>query len=250
MNIENILKRYQFETGEIKIISFGNLKIRLQREKNGWFIHSFEDNLEQETEEKGEYFHTGESNTLYLSPVLPEKPMVFKGSKLSVLPFEKLNFYLKIPLAVQIYQASKKPENLIKEIIHTRLSDTWFGEPDNGEIALNAGSDFFLSLTDIEPEEYEAICPIAVLNNADNILELQRLIIRVDNLSIYQKGTKNITSQVKLEYKGKDVLSSVSYGIAKNIHGDKPHLLAKPRNEQNSALKINFHFIKNIYKNM
>lgn len=252
MNTDTIFKKYQFEPGEIKLIPFGKISIKVQREKSGWFVRNYDQNENNESnDDKGDYFRTGESNSLFIAPELPGKPLVFKGNKLALLPYEKLDFYIKIPLILQIYRTSKKPENLIKEITHTRLSDTWFGEPDNGEIALNSGSEYFLDLDKITCDDFEAICPVSVYNNAGNILELQRVIIRVENLSLYLKNTKLITSQVKLEYKGKEILSSANYVTTKNIHGEKTQLLVKPRTEQGSnALKINFLFIRNIYKNM
>jgi hypothetical protein len=154
-------------------------------------------------------------------------------------------------LVIQIYHSSKKSENLIKEIAHTRLSDTWFGEPDNGEPAFSIGTDFYIESKDTNPEIYEAICPISVFNNSDKLLEIQNLIIRVEHLNLYLYHEKVISSIVKIEYKGKDAISSADYGYSKTWHGEKQQIIAKPRSESNSSsLKINFHFIRTIYKNM
>lgn len=253
MNIETILKKYNLLPGNTQTIEFGDLLILLKRKEQGWFIYSGLKNDEEKNPEpeEGDYFQSGASNALYLAPALPNKPLVFKGNKLSVTPGEKLTFFIKIPLIVQIYHSSKKSENLIKEIAHTRLSDTWFGEPVNGEPAFSIGTDFYLDVKDTNLEIFEAICPISVFNNSDKLLEIQNLIIRVEHLNLYLYHEKVISSIVKIEYKGKDAISSADYGYPKTWHGEKQQIIAKPRSDSNSnSLKINFHFIRNIYKNM
>ena len=255
MNIESVLKKYNIPPENTQIIEFGDLRILIKRKEHGWFI--FSDSTKEDDEEtkpapeEGDYFQTGASNILYLVPALPNKPLVFKGNKLSVSPDEKLTFFIKIPLVVQLYHSSKKDENLMKEISHTRLSDTWFGEPDNGEPAFSIGTDFYLDLKNTNVEIFEAICPISVFNNSDKLLDIQNLIIRTEHLHLYLNNDKVISSVVKIEYKGKDAISSADYSYSKTWHGEKQQVIAKPRSDSNSnSLKINFHFIRNIYKNI
>jgi hypothetical protein len=81
------------------------------------------------------------------------------------------------------------------------------------------------------------------------VLEVERLIIRVENLALYLNENKLITSQVAIEYKGKDIISSASFHFSKYIHGEKAETVLQPRSSvSKNLLKINFHFIKNLYK--
>jgi hypothetical protein len=197
-----------------------------------------------------DYFQTGNSNTLIIAPALPVKPLVFKGTGLNVLPNQKLTFFLRIPLAFQIYFSKILPENLLKEISYKRLSDTWFGEPDMGEPAFALGSEYYLEMDEIEIADLEAICPVTVHNTSAEILNVQRLIIRDENVTLYKNRDKIITSVVHVEYKGKEVASEVDYNYSKDYHGEKQEIIAKPRNASGkNLLKLNFHFIKNIYRN-
>ncbi|MEE4285987.1 MAG: DUF432 domain-containing protein [Mariniphaga sp.] len=248
-----IFGKHQIAPGEHHFFSDVNFLIGVKREKEGWILLNIENPAAERPEDtdfsEGEYFQTGKSNSFFIAPAFPEKPLVFKGSKLHVSPGQKLAFFLKIPLAVQVYFSKIQPENLLKEFPVRRLSDTWFGEPFSGEPAFSLGSDFSLTMEKIEPAVFETICPISIYNNSPGVLEVERLIIRVENLAIYRNEGKLITSQVAIEYKGKDSISSASYHYSKNIHGEKAEILLKPRAESSkNLLKINFHFIKNLYK--
>ncbi len=248
-----LFRKLQIEPGDHRIIELEKFRVGIKRESEGWFFLQFDDQQEDEKTtpdfSTGEFYQTGKSNSLLISPSLPLKPLVFKGSGLFVSPGQKLLFYLKIPLTVQLYFSKIQPEKLLKEIFVNPLSNTWFGDPDSGEPAFSLGNEYFLKPENAQPGSYEALCPISIYNNSPGVLEVERLIIRVENLTLYKINGKIVTSLVSLEYKGKDVISSASYHYSKSIHGEKAEIIAKPQSSMaKSMLKINFHFIKNIYK--
>ncbi len=254
MNLESILKKHKFQTDETKLIDIGCVQLSATRKSEGWHLITTDncpnDDIDLNTDATlSDYFQTGISNTLIIAPALPVKPLVFKGSGLNVLPNQKLTFFLKIPLAFQIYFSKILPENLLREITYKRLSDTWFGEPDSGEPAFSLGSEYFLYIDDITITELEAICPVIVHNSSNEILNVQRLIIRDENITLYKNGGKIVTSVVHVEFKGNEVASAVDYNYSKQYNGEKQEILAKPRNTSGkNLLNINFHFIKNIYR--
>jgi hypothetical protein len=248
-----IYGKHQIMPGEHRILSDENFSIGAKRKKEGWVLKNMENpasaNSENTDFTEGEYFQTGKSNSLFIAPSLPVKPLVFKGIGLNVSPGQRLNFFLKIPLTVQVYFSKDLPENLLKAFPVKRLSDTWFGEAFSGEPAFALGSEFFFSMEEINCAEFEAICPISIYNSAPGVLEVERLIIRVENMALYKKDEKIITSLAVIDYKGKDTISVANYRYSKKIHGEKAEMIAKPRSTvSKNMLKINFHFIKNIYK--
>lgn len=254
MNVISILGKHQVQPGNSEIIKMGCINLNATREKKGWYLYTTEigkeDNpsdLKKNTD--NDFFQTGKSNSLLIEPALPAKPMVFKGTMLNVLPGQRLTFFLKIPLSFQIYYSRKLPENLLKEIVYKKLSDTWFGEPDNGEAAFALGSEYFLDFDKIESSDCEAICPVTVFNNSQKILTLQRLIIRNDFVALYKNEGKIVGSEVLIEFKGSDIMSSAEYRYNKIYNGEKQETLANAQNSSSkNLLKMNFHFIKNIYK--
>lgn len=249
MESNSLLRKHQFVADETKEFQFGSAVVVVKREKEGWYFW-LKNNQNNNGKEKAEYFQTGKSNTLVIQPALPEKPLIFKGSQLFVSPKQKLTFFIKIPLNIQLCYSKGLPENCFREFTWTRLSDSWFGEPDSGEAAFSAGGEYYLKLENVQTNDYEAVCPITVFNNSAIPLELQRLIIRVENLTLYLNSGQIVTSMVEIEYKGKDIVSSANYHYSKIYNGEKQEVIAKPRNAAaRSMLKINFHFIKNIWNN-
>lgn len=254
MKLNSIYIKHQVLPGNSKTIALENSSLEIKREKEGWFLYMPNENENKEASKQqnafqGDYFQTGKSNSLIINPALQAKPLVFKGSNLMVAPQQKLTFFIKTPLILQVFYAKILPENLLKEYPSKRLSDTWFGEPDSGEPAFSIGNEFSLDFDAVETNAVEAVCPVTVYNNSATLLEIQRLIIRVENLALYQIEEKIITSLVKIEYKGKDINSSADIGLSKTFHGEKPHLIGKPRvTDLKNMLKLNFHFIRNIYK--
>ncbi len=242
MDTKQLLGKQQVQPGNSHTLEFENEKITITREKEGWSFLSSNNGQK-------EYYHTGKSNSLVIQPSLPEKPLVFKGSRMNVSPRQKLTFFLRIPLSIQIYFSKVVPENLIKTIAVARLSDTWFGEPDTGEAAFALGNSYFLSMEEIATTDFEAICPVVIFNNSTTVLEVERLIIRTENMALFRNAGKIVTSVVQVEYRGKEITSSAEYHYSKLFNGEKQDTIAKPRNGSGkSTLKINFHFIKNIYR--
>lgn len=249
MNLNSIFGKHQFSPAETKSYHFGETEIEITRQKEGWNIRKGNKG-NNNMNEAGEYFQTGKSNALVIQPALPEKPIIFKGNQLFVSPKQKFTFFIKIPLNIQLFYSKGSPENIFKEFSWKRLSDSWFGEPDFGEPAFSIGNEYFLKFDDIKTNNFEAICPVSVFNNSPVPLEVQRLIIRSDDLTLYSNAEKIVTSLVEIEYKGKDIVSSADYHYSKVYNGEKQEILAKPRNPSSkSMLKINFHFIKNIWSN-
>jgi hypothetical protein len=253
MSTNEIFGKHQVTPGNTKSFVLGDSMLWLKREKEGWYVLQTGNQDEQKEEPDftgAEYFQTGKSNSIVIAPALPVKPMVFKGSQLKVSIKQKFTFFLKIPVTIQIYYSKNMEENLLKEIPFKRLSDTWFGEPDSGEAAFALGNEYYLDFESIETSPFEAICPVSIFNNSPGTLEIQRQIIRVENLALYKNNNKIVTSMVQVEYKGQQILSSADYHYSKIYDGEKQDILTKPRNASGkNLLKMNFHFIKNIYKN-
>lgn len=254
MDLESILQKHRIQPDTTKVINIGCVQLSATRTKEGWHLVTADncpddDIALDEASTISDYYQTGKSNSLIIAPALPVKPMVFKGSGLNVLPEQRVTIFVKIPLTFQIYFSKIQPENLLREITYKRMSNTWFGEPDSGEPAFTLGSEYFLNFDEIVITDFEAICPITVKNSATENLNVQRLIIRDENLTLYKNGNRMVTSTVHVEYKGTDIVSSVDYQYSKQYCGEKQEILAKPRNSSGrSPLKLNFHFIKTIYR--
>jgi hypothetical protein len=259
MDFINGSQIYQINNGQGLEVRAGTLHLHIGRISSGWAFKSLEtvsrfpqiELVHRESAiqvSESDLFQTGKSDKLYILPALPSRPVVLKNSGMRILPGQNMRFFLKIPLNLQFYSDNPVPENFITEYSVIRLSDTWFGEPDDGELAFALGSYYQKDEGLLELQPWEAVCPVRISNNSGLMLEVQRFIVRVENLALVRSGGRIMTSMIEIEYKGRDQVSNATYHIGRSVHGADYQELSAPRYYTGkSGLKINFHFIKNIY---
>jgi len=262
MNPKSFWKKYDFAVNQTLHYKAGYAEVYIKHIQNGWLVKSqLNDQVSDEliVEEIPDLdddsdvlrFYAGESHQLLVVPALPDKAVVFRNNKnIKLSAGESANLFLRIPLTMQFYFQEVKDENRLMEIPLQRLSDTWFGEIDSGEQAYSIGSNYENSFSEVRATAWEAISSVEIINNTAGILELQRLILRVEDFNIYLKNNKLLTSHAKIEFKGQEHAGSVNLGVRKDMHGEKPVLVAKPRSlDTKNLLRRSFFFIKNMYQN-
>ncbi|MFA5330693.1 MAG: DUF432 domain-containing protein [Prolixibacteraceae bacterium] len=261
MNPQAFWNKYEFSVGQTLLFKVGNAEVFVKHIQNGWLMKtriSTEPFAEIQTEavEGMEddsnvlHFQTGKSNILHVVPALPNKAVVFRNNKnIKVSAGQSASLFFRIPLTIQFYFQEIKDENRMFEMPLQRLSDTWFGEPDNGEAAYSIGSNYDKSIDEVQASSWEAVAPVEIINNTTGLLDLQRLILRVEEFSLFLKNKQLLSNHVAIEFKGQEHAGSVNLTTSKELHGQKPVQLAKPRNtESKNLLRKSFYFIKNIYQ--
>ena len=261
MNPQSFWKKYEFTINQTLRFKAGFVEVLMKYVGNGWMIKSqvldqpFADLEAEEVENfenDSEVFHyqTGKSNELIVVPAFPNKAVVFRNNKnIKISAGESASLYFRIPLTLQFYFQEVKEENRLFEIPLQRLSDTWFGEADMGEPAFSIGSNFDTEISEVKVMPWEAISPVEIINNTTGVFELQRLILRVEDFSLFLKNKQLFSNHVAIEFKGPEHAGSVNLSLKKEIHGQKPLQLAKPRNAVGrNLLRKSFFFIKNIYQ--
>jgi hypothetical protein len=261
MNLHNFWNKYEFSVNQTLLFKAGFLEVFVKHINNGWQIRSRNVNVpypELQFEEVDGFddesdifsFQTGKSHELYVMPAMPNKAVVFRNNKnIRISAGESANLFFRIPLTFQLYFQEIKDENRLFEAPLQRLSDTWFGEPDNGEPAYSIGSNYDLEFEKVERCSWEAITPVEIVNDTATVFELQRLILRVEEFSLYLKNNQLLSNQVSIGFSGPEHDGSVNLSVKKALHGSKPVLLVKPRaGGEKNLLRKSFYFIKNIYQ--
>ena len=262
MNPNSFWKKYEFAENQTRSFKAGYAEISVKHIESGWLVKSRKTDLASDdllVEEIPEFaddsdvlrFYTGESHQLMVVPALPDKAVVFRNNKnIKISARESANLFFRIPLTIQFYFQEVKDENRLMEIPLQRLSDTWFGEIDSGEPAYSIGGNFNESLSEVRATTWEAISSVKILNNTAGVLEVQRLILRVEDFNIYLKNKQLLASHATIEFKGQEQIGSVNLGVSNEIHGEKPVLIAKSRSsDTKNLLRRSFFFIKNMYQN-
>ena len=261
MNPQSFWKKYEFTVNQTLQFKAGFAEVLVQHIANGWLIKSQvrdQPSLTLEAEEvegfendaEVYHFQSGKSNELIAVPAFPNKALVFRNNKnLKISAGEAASLYFRIPLSLQFYFQEVKEENRLFELPLQRLSDTWFGEEDNGEPAFSIGSNYDTEFAHVKVMPWEAISPVEIINNTTGVFELQRLILRVEDFSLFLRGKQLLSNYVAIEFRGPEHAGSVNLAVKKEIHGQKPLQLAKPRNVVGrNLLRKSFFFIKNIYQ--
>lgn len=262
MNPKSFWKKYEFALNQTRLFKTGFAQVWVKHIPNGWLIKSQMNNhpingLEVEDVDDLEdsadvlHYHSGKSHELIVVPALPTKSVVFRNNKnLKISAGEATDLFLRVPVNLQIYFQEVKDENRMLDLPTKRLSDTWFGDIDGGEPAFSIGSNYDKSFPEVQAFDWEAILSVEIINNTSGSLDLQRLILHVEEFQIYLKNKQLLTNHATIEFKGQEQAGSVNLSVRKEIHGDKPIQLARPRSlDSRNLLRRSFFFIKNIYQN-
>jgi len=262
MNVQSFWNNYQFAVNQTRLFKAGYSEISIKHIQNGWLVKSevvgntSDDLLVEEVYELVDdpnvlQFYTGNSDELIVMPALPNKAVVFRNNKnIKISAGESASLFFRIPLTIQFYFREVKDENRLFEIPLQRLSDTWFGEMDSGEPAYSIGSNYDNSLADVRATAWEAIASVEIINNTFGVLDLQRLILRVEEFSLFRKGDQILTNHITIEFKGQDQAESVSLSTKDDIQGKDVVLIARSRlSDTKRLLRRSFFFIKNMYQN-
>lgn len=254
---KHIWGKYEGHEDQQLVLSGGFCKLAMKHLPGGWAV-SYNKQAESrdamhletistsELPENPHIFQTGRSQNLFIQPALPPKPVVFRNNKtVSIRQHQSIRIYLAVPLYIQLYYKATDADHLIAEYETERLTDTWFGEPDNGTPAFSVGSRFALSAADLLMSQHEVLVPVQIQNTSTQLLDLQRLLIRVDLMNLYQVGNQIISDLASIEFKGPGQTGNLGFSTDKAVHGQSPLLVAKSR--QSAARNIlghSFHFIK------
>lgn len=173
---------------------------------------------------------------IQLSPQLPDRPVVVKPeSSFRITIGAQAKIYIRVPLWLRINLSTKPSEKLL-EIPAVVLSNTWFGTFFEGELCywISTGA-----RRQIEPDAnrpYLAICPIFLTNSSEKDLLVEKICLRVANLSLFSDGIQLWADETKVLYKGDDEVSHIkASGIPPN-EAKSAKLISSPRSPRKKGL--------------
>jgi len=116
-------------------------------------------------------------------PLFPNRPVVVKVE----FPFyltkdAEAKIYTRVPLWVRIDIVGTKNLSLF-EVPTIKLSNTWFGTFTEGELCYWLSSGARRTIEPDSSRPYLAICPIHMINTAEEDLSVEKICLRVSNLS-------------------------------------------------------------------
>ena len=182
---------------------------------------------------------------IQLMPALHDRAVVISSeTPIRMLPGNSALFFVSIPIWVRIYTGESKKAMLI-EIPTITLSNTWFGDPMNGELCYSLSTHARRKVEDLEASPQRAVCPFYVRNKSTEQLEFQMMAVHVEHLKIYKDSDRLWTNEVYINFLSNDQLSQVNYSEKEPSIIQGCELMAEERVPlDNSIIKKSIGFLR------
>ena len=252
-------KKYKIDDNVIYNSRIGSSILWLEKSKNIWSYAIDKTNSDstgtdslQSAKKLPDDFewqgHLGsDASSIHILPAMPDRAVVVKPDKnLAILNGTTIEVFLLIPVWLRIYASSVKDENLLLEFPTTDLSSTWFGAPDNGELAYSLPANALfdtIGLTD--SANSTAICPVKINNESGAVLNFERLSVPAPQLNLYSKENQLFTNEIRLKYKGEDNQNEVQIiNGSPSIAEGSTHLSSARIKDSKGLFQRSFYLIK------
>jgi len=190
---------------------FGSLVIRLKKEDDEIHLSQEQDSGESPAPGEGEskarwerWAGSGDLNEIEFLPAFPDRPLVLQPENpFRLLPGARARIYVRVPIWVQI-RVPGRHGTLLDEVPTMTLSETWWGGFEDGELA------YWLHITarrGAPPEIFlpdRIICPLALRNQAVEDLPVEKVLLRVNHLSVFKAAGSLWSDEVKIRYRGEE----------------------------------------------
>jgi hypothetical protein len=144
---------------------------------------------------------------------MPDRPIVVHPlHPLRLAPKAHVDFYVSIPVDIQLLTGELENQETLERIRSEILSDTWFGDRVGGVLCYAVKS---RARRECPPRESaqntRAICKVQIINKSKEQLHCTKFCLRLNHCHLWQHGTSLWTSPVNVRYNGSDQLSAIDY---------------------------------------
>lgn len=254
-----IWTKYNLEREKVYCWKFGTLEFFIKKIGKEWQIahktsetpgksDEFANVVPEPENVEWKSFIADKNDSLLILPALPDRPVIIKpNNTFKLMPNKAVQLFINIPVWIQLYSGTAQKENLMLEIPLRELSSTWFGDPDNGTLSYSLPKGSYESLGSNNPNGYEIICPVKIINSAAGQLDFQRLCLHVEFLGIYFDQHFLYTNETRVRYKGESIISDIHYTHQPPSFVENAKHLSSPRNhEKSNVFMKSFHLIKSL----
>lgn len=199
-------------------LEWGPLRVRLIRRGQDLLLVEIRDNREivelgadpESDFRRYAFEHTVDD--IHVQPKMPDRPVVVQPAHpLRLAPGAKVDFYVSIPVDIQLATRHGKTRELIECLRSEVLSDTWFGGHTSGVLCYAIKSRARReSPTPESGPINRAICKIRIHNESEEQLHCTKFCLRLAHCHLWQSGQALWTSPVEITHNG-DHLSAIHY---------------------------------------
>ena len=177
----------------------GSLKLWIRRTEIEWLV-AFEhrpgdlDAVKPVVSKKGQkpeelvwnrFVFEDPSCIIQLMPSLQDRAVVVSSeTPVKILPANSALFYVSVPIWISIF-AGEGMKAMLSEIPTVILSNTWFGDPMNGELCYSMRTHARRLVGELRVSPQRAVCPFRIRNNSSEHLDFQMIAVHVEHLKLY-----------------------------------------------------------------
>ncbi|MBU0678324.1 MAG: DUF432 domain-containing protein [Verrucomicrobia bacterium] len=221
MDIASLWDPFELPPGRCTHWQIGPLDLWIRRTALEWHIASSRDPLKEERLKVENDANPGEDlnwrrwtagkdqTRVQLTAVMPDRPIIIRpDGAFTVLPHEEVQFFVGIPVWISV----KAGDNELQEMATLVLTNSWFGDPTDGELCYGLLTTAKRTPEDLHNRPYRAVCPIRIKNSSDENLDFQRLCLRTQFLTVFLGKNHLWTSEGRVTYRGEAKFSRLIYG--------------------------------------
>lgn len=239
----NVLgKALSLEDGVDGHLVFGELDLWLRRRPGEWLIAESREGGQEDRPPGWEEtpapedvtwgrWVTGDGNhSIVMRTLCPDRPVVVRPEMpVRLSPGQVTDFYVGVPLWVEVATGIKSGAETLCEFPSVQLSSTWFGTPQEGEPCYSLRTHAYRSAEQLADRQHRCICSLQVKNSSSEILSFERICLRCQHLQVYRGTSRFWTNPVRLSYRGRQEWSRVVYGRQPPGQGGAHEVVAAAR---------------------
>lgn len=177
------------------------------------------------------------TDAVTLVPHFPTHPVLVEPAEpFHVLPGAQARIWVRIPLLLAV-RVAEGDDQILGEFPTEALSETWFGDAESGELCFWLGAAVSREIDGGREDDRSGIhAPVVIRNESTEVLQVQRVCLRVSGLSVYHGDGWLWASETVVRYQGGPSPSRINIK-----HGPPPEsptatLVAGPRQSADGTI--------------
>jgi len=221
---ETIWNPVRLAPGDTRTWKLGPMEILVRRARREWRIgHRYE--LSESSAKRvvsGELIEflpeitwarwpTSEEGQVVLAPLMPDRPLVVRpDAPITLSPGGSVDFFIGVPAWVSVSEASANGQYLV-EVPSRPLSDTWFGELDEGVLCYSSITSARRFLDELDERPNRIVCKLEVRNDNDQPLLIERVCLHIEQLDIFIGDRFLWAPEGRIVYRGINQASQIIF---------------------------------------
>lgn len=201
--------RLEWERLRIRVIKRGSDLLLIEQRDE---VEEIEFGADPEAEFR-RYAFQSPVDTIQVRPRMADRPIVVHPlHPLRLAPKANVDFYVSIPVDIQLSTGDQEKGHDLERIRSEILSDTWFGDQISGVLCYATKSRARRECPAIgDAQSTRAICKVQIHNKSTEQLHCTKFCLRLNHCHLWQCGNSLWTSPVNVRYNGSDQLSAIDY---------------------------------------